>query len=678
MPILRFFRFLLFGFLLLAAALPASAQLNAQEQQIANLMTNAGGQNRPFVTVDPILSRVARARAADMANRGYFGHVNPDGNGANTLVRQAGYPLPTSYNQSASGNNIESIAAGDPTASGTWSLWMGSPSHKKHLLAEEAFYAAQTSIGVGYYHSSGSEYQDYWVVISAPPPGPSLSITSPVANAVLTSAQVTVTGTSSGAPAASRIVVRVENAGAIGEFITASGSTSWSATANGLAAGANTLRVRSLDAAGNTIRELTRTVRRAVLKPLVVSIDGTGTVTKNFENTSQRELGATYRITATAGPGWRFDHWSGSATSSSATISFVMAEGFQLTAHLRVNPFVAVQSTYSGLVQLASPVHDSSGLLKVTTTASGTFSGKLMLGGKTYALTGRFDGAGDAVATIKRGALPPLTVSLHLDLTNGTRLPTGSVTDGIFTASVTADPAAAPTETHPATGRYTIALQPNPSDTGAQFPQGTGVAVLVVKETGVATFNGTLANGSAFSVSGNVAADGLLPIYLPMASGKGSLAGTLAIGSPAGSITGSVLWTKPLTPKAAAFRDSFATRLTIIGSRYIAPPAGTTSLRVSAPLNNSSLNLSGGELAQQVRQVATLLPTNRVEIASPLLANLTLKITTANGRVSGSFTHPATGATSRIIGVILQDRNVATGFFLGGSQSGRASLAAAN
>ena len=140
---------------------------NAQEQEIANQMIQASGQRRAFLQFDPILAQVARERAADMARRNYFDHINPDGHGANYLVRRAGYVLPPGY--PADGNNLESIAAGGSTASVTWSDWMGSAPHKTHLLGELDFFATQTAYGVGYYEDPAAHYRYYWVVITAPP-----------------------------------------------------------------------------------------------------------------------------------------------------------------------------------------------------------------------------------------------------------------------------------------------------------------------------------------------------------------------------------------------------------------------------------------------------------------------------------------------------------------------------
>ena len=106
LPLTRIFAALVY--LTLGCVNVAEAQLNSQEQRIVALMQSTGGQQRAFLTVDPILSKVARAKAADMAKRRYFAHTNPDGKGPNYMVKQAGYSLPAGYDQSADGNNIES------------------------------------------------------------------------------------------------------------------------------------------------------------------------------------------------------------------------------------------------------------------------------------------------------------------------------------------------------------------------------------------------------------------------------------------------------------------------------------------------------------------------------------------------------------------------------------------
>ncbi|HEU5010932.1 MAG TPA: CAP domain-containing protein [Roseiflexaceae bacterium] len=152
---------------LVVQAAPPACALNQQEQQLATLLINDPDQHHTSLTCHPILAQVARERAQDMVNRHYFSHTNPDGHGANYLVVQAGYVLPGMYSSAPDGNNIESIAAGYPAASATWTGWMNSPGHRAHLLGETQFYAEQREYGIGY--ASGGDYHYYWVVIIAKP-----------------------------------------------------------------------------------------------------------------------------------------------------------------------------------------------------------------------------------------------------------------------------------------------------------------------------------------------------------------------------------------------------------------------------------------------------------------------------------------------------------------------------
>lgn len=140
---------------------------NAQEVAIANYMRQDPNQQRPALNWNATLAQVARARALDMGTRAYFSHVNPDGFGPNYLVQKAGYALPSWYDQSPTGNNIESIGAGAPTATDVWNLWMSSLPHRTHLLGLDSFFAAQTDYGIGYAYVPGSPYGYYWVVITA-------------------------------------------------------------------------------------------------------------------------------------------------------------------------------------------------------------------------------------------------------------------------------------------------------------------------------------------------------------------------------------------------------------------------------------------------------------------------------------------------------------------------------
>lgn len=141
--------------------------LNDDEQSLGDIIQDSPSQQRDFMACNPILAQVARDRARDMAVRDYFGHTNPDGIGPNTLVRAAGYNLPSFYASSADGNNIESIAAGYRSAEEAFEGWLNSPGHRVHMLGEMDFYKDQVEFGVGYYYSENSTYKHYWVLLSA-------------------------------------------------------------------------------------------------------------------------------------------------------------------------------------------------------------------------------------------------------------------------------------------------------------------------------------------------------------------------------------------------------------------------------------------------------------------------------------------------------------------------------
>ncbi len=648
----------------------ASAALNEQETALAAKVTYDAGQKRPHVEIDATLCAVARARAADMARRNYFGHVNPDGVAANYLVRQAGYRLPDTYSADRAANNIESIAAGYTSVSEVWTGWMNSPPHKTHILALDAFYQPQTSLGVGYYRDSNSEYGSYWVIITAPPDKPTLAIASPAAGARLSSAQVAVSGATGGTPAAS-VRVRVENASGVGAFITASGVANWTATVGGLIAGANTLRIQSVSDNGSVLLEFTRAVRYVVLAPLIVAIEGNGSVTSGFLGTSQRELNANYSIAARPATGWLFARWGGGIESTAATLVFTMSSDLQLNAHFIPNPFFTRAGGYNGLLATDAFAHETAGFIKLTITTLGAFSGRLTLGGVAYSVAGKFDVGGDATLSVRRTKLPPLALTLHLDFDGGTDRITGAVSDGEFSAALSADRGGS----NAWTGRYTVALPADPQN--ADAPSGSGYSTLTVSTAGVAVFSGALADGTAIAASATVSRDGVLPLYSPLYSAKGSFFASLTLPAPEGGvIAGSYRWTKPELPKSRIHPSAIAIVSPIIGSRFIAPLSTQTIPTVTATPGNVVIELTGGNL-DGFAQSATLAANNRVSISVPLVRGLNVSINRTTGRFTGSFIHPAIKAWRRFDGILLQTQNAGYGFFLGADAAGSVSIRAA-
>lgn len=83
------------------------------------------GEGLAPLEADPGLDRVAQARSDDMASRGYFDHVDPDGHDPFWHLDQAGLAY------MAAGENI---AMGQETPREVVDGWLRSPGHRANIL----------------------------------------------------------------------------------------------------------------------------------------------------------------------------------------------------------------------------------------------------------------------------------------------------------------------------------------------------------------------------------------------------------------------------------------------------------------------------------------------------------------------------------------------------------------
>ncbi|MBV7328683.1 hypothetical protein KFU94_10570 [Chloroflexi bacterium TSY] len=138
--------------------------MSETEEALAALMAHDANQQRTELNCHSILHGVARQMAQDMAVRGYFNPVNPEGFGPNYLIENAGYSLPSYYHDSQATNYVASISAGWSTPAEVWSAW----SNDTHPLGASDFYAEQTQLGIGHVYLDGSDFGHYWVLVTAP------------------------------------------------------------------------------------------------------------------------------------------------------------------------------------------------------------------------------------------------------------------------------------------------------------------------------------------------------------------------------------------------------------------------------------------------------------------------------------------------------------------------------
>lgn len=126
----------------------------------------------PALIWNDTLAEVAEARAMDMAEKDYFGHVNKKGEGVNILIHRAGYELDKVFLKKKKENSFESIAFG--FESGVESVKMliidkgvNPPNHRKHLLGMTPFWATCYDCGIGFVRTDNPQKPTYICIIIA-------------------------------------------------------------------------------------------------------------------------------------------------------------------------------------------------------------------------------------------------------------------------------------------------------------------------------------------------------------------------------------------------------------------------------------------------------------------------------------------------------------------------------
>lgn len=396
-----------------------------------------------------------------------------------------------------------------------------------------------------------------------------------------------------------------------------------------------------------------------VLSPLSVALSGSGTVTPNL-NSQSLIIGKSYSMTAKPSVGNLFKEWDADGVSIATTpkLTFVMSSDLELTAVFEPDPFLPIKGTYAGLFDSQEVLAlTNSGALNLVLKDQGVYSGTLQQGSTTYRFTGQF--TPDGQTTISRGSLTPLTVSL--DFENSTNnLLYGTVTDGDWTSTyVAARSIYSASKPVPGAGRYTLSLSTSEDNIGY------GVAALNVTAAGAVTLSGSLVDGASMTGSGTVCAGGFLPVYVPVNSGAGLVAGWITI-TNASNASG-LRWKTP--GNGVFYTGGLVTDFSYDLSQYAA--VGTRALS----LTNATITLAGGNLSESLTLLVAQ-TANNVFTASNSANGLKLTATASNGLVTGSFIHPVTGNVATIKAVVLQNGQVIAGYFHGADTSGSVYLQA--
>lgn len=497
---------------------------------------------------------------------------------------------------------------------------------------------------------------------------PSVTISSPAANSRQTNESITVTGKATDNVAVTLVEFRLENEAGETDYFPANGTANWSATVGGLIPGTNTIRVRAYDAENLPV-EATRQVIFVEVAPLTVVTNGEGAITP-WHDGQLLDVGTDYAAQAKPARNHFFTHWSGSMESTSNPLMFTMSTGFVLRGNFILSPFIAVAGSYNGLFsEFENNRVESSGFLSLKLTELGAFSARIILAGNRISFSGKFALDGLATNVIARTGASPLTVLLSLDLVGGMDQITGTIGDGVWTASLLTDRAVFHKSDNKAmqTGRYTLIVPGNDEDAANQ-PGGDSFGTVIVDAGGNVKFSGTLADGTKVSQKAPLSKNGWWPLFIPLYGGGGSvLSWVVFVESSEASFTGVFTWIKPVLPNAKFYANGFVVQRELSGSSY-RPPTNSMDPVLTFTTTTGRIEFSAGNLAEPFES-AVMLVNNKV---SPLgMDKLTLSVTLSSGLFSGSFTPPGATFSVPFRGALHQKQKYGSGFFLGVDQSGR-------
>jgi REP element-mobilizing transposase RayT len=242
------------------------------------------------------------------------------------------------------------------------------------------------------------------------------------------------------------------------------------------------------------------------------------------------------------------------------------------------------------------------GVLRVTTTADFTYTGKITLGTVSYSIKGNlvFNPADPMRPTLSVTVPRKNTTALTLSIAFGPdAMESISLTDGTATLSAIGwrkvwNKTVLPTAY---AGYYTLGMD-TPLSLVQTRPEGTSYGSFTVSPTlGTLTFTGKLSDGTAYSSAAFVGPHGEVCVFAPLYKSKGSIVGSLQIAAAAqnkdNTLVGEVSWLRPaITGKV--FPAGFGPfDLSAVGSRYDAPAASTIVMGLTpGVVNNARIEFS--------------------------------------------------------------------------------------
>jgi hypothetical protein len=349
----------------------------------------------------------------------------------------------------------------------------------------------------------------------------------------------------------------------------------------------------------------------------------------------------------------------------------------------------ALAGEYIGLIRASDGTADAAlthaSWVSAAVNRSGSMTGRILRrNGVSQAFTGRCDPLGKVVfekgnsLAVMSGTQLIGNMTMAIASEGSVRKLAGSVASvvgGVAVEKATFEAAATRLVAASELGRYTAIFE-RKGLRSASEPLGSGVASFSVSAAGV-NFTGKLADGSAVSFSAKVCEGGVVPIFIPLYSGRGFLAGDLKFDSSAArsdALGVGMKWHRDRGESSAG--NYLAGWPGGISVDLIASKFDVTKGFGFAPTFDGRMKLQatdGG--AKPLADEAVTLVRNTVLSASAQSAvKLGAKLTVSSGFVDGTFVPVGSRSAISYTSVVLQKSGYAAGFFMNNRLSGLVDL----
>jgi fibronectin type 3 domain-containing protein len=300
-------------------------------------------------------------------------------------------------------------------------------------------------------------------------------------------------------------------------------------------------------------------------------------------------------------------------------------------------------STYNGLFYESDAVRTrSAGQFKVTVSASGKYSGQLIMTTGKYPFSGQFGVLCQGTNIIVRRLATTLTVQFSLNPDGSINPFAGNISDGTWTAGMQGARAAFNAKTNPAPygGTYTLAVPSQDFD--ASIPVGNSYGSVRVDGSGNIKFSGVLADGTKVTQGSQLSEDGMWPLFVPLYKGQGLVMAWVSFANrTTDDLHGGLNWLKQPNLLSKYYPAGFTLEGNAVGSLFSAPSALVLNADVA------QLQSNGGA-------------------ASVVTA---IKVSRSTGTFKGSLMDKTTGKLSKFQGALLLKTQTGYGFILEAGQS---------